>query len=210
MSYWRDSNFRALLTVVEELSAELDYAAYVRYLRDRERGLRKQSFRHLDRFIEHVLSLPFERRCGIVDRLKLIDRERVATDLIPFPLRDRLIEPTLSEWKVRESNNATPRRWSYDLHDLRQAVRLDANEHIARRTLVADLLRDVSHATHEIAAGFGYIGDPAQDLPKLNEAERLLEDMQDPEQRAALSRWIAEPRPIVQEWLDHPGRPRAL
>jgi len=143
------------------------------YLPLRERGLRKDAFRHLGRFITAARNWSFARRCDLVNRLMHIQRERPSVrDMIPTPLLRELIVPTLDEWTAHEPANPVPWRWRGGTDDLRHAVALDPNEWIARAELASRLLGEVGYAVHELP--HGYIGSPFEDTKKLDEVESLL------------------------------------
>src|SRR5436305_1181279 len=85
--YWRDDNFRGLLELVALLETDEELSGYVQYLRLREKGLRKDAFDHLRRFIENARGLPFVKQCELADRLMLLKYERSDVfDMIPTPL----------------------------------------------------------------------------------------------------------------------------
>jgi hypothetical protein len=173
MWYWRGENFRGLSEVIQLLADDADLAEYVEYLRLRERGLRKDAFDHLDRFITAARSWSFGRRCDLVNWLMHLHHDRPSVpDMIPTPLSRELIVPTLDEWTVLEPTNPVPWRWHGGTDNLRRAVALDPNERIARAELANRLLYEVGYAVHELP--HGYIGSPFEDTKKLDEVESLL------------------------------------
>lgn len=204
MYYWRESSFNGLRELADQLQSEPDLEMYVSYLRLREQGLRKQSLRSLSQFISKAIAWDFERRRDFVDRVCLFHHQRQAfSDVIPHPLKQDLILPTLIEWAKREPTNPVPLRWQGDdIENLRRAVALDSKEMIAREMLAEQLLTSVDYSIHELPNGYGYIGDPAEDMRLLDEIATLADQL--PRQ---IGRVIAEEagelRAVVMEYLEY-------
>jgi len=126
---WNADRFEALeriRAVLQESEFQPLYASYIRYLELRERGLRKQSFSHLDAFIQQIIADPFEVRLSVVRHL--IGSIEEYWDNWPAPdnwqlpeqaLR-RLIGPLWQEWREREPTN--PEAWVYDFGKLPHEV----------------------------------------------------------------------------------------
>jgi len=171
--YWRADNFRGLADLIPLLGDDPDLTDFVEYLRLRERGLRKDAFKHLGRFIAVARSWSLARRCEVVNRLmKLHDERPRVFDMIPTPLTRDLIDPTLDEWMVHEPTNPVPFRWRGGTDNLRRAIALDPRETIARAKLIKRLLDEVAYATHELPSG--YIGSAQDDIKTLDEVASLL------------------------------------
>jgi hypothetical protein len=176
MQYWRDDNFKGLADVAAALAADPDLADYAAYLDLREKGLRKPALQRLEQFIDAALNRPVDRRTDFVDRLMRLNHARPEIiDLIPVPLRDGLILPTLDEWARRDPADPAPFRWRgrfrfHDeaLPDFRQAIALDPAEQIARTLLIHAVIESVDYSVHELP--HGYLGSPQDDLLLLDEA----------------------------------------
>jgi hypothetical protein len=116
---------------------------------------------------------------------------------IPYPLRLRIIEPTLVEWTAEEPCCAEPHRWIGGYEHLKRALELDEGDEIARRKLIIRLLGVGTHLSPEM-----YVGDPHQDLHALLEAETLLDGLPDADERRQWSAEIQEERFRIQQYLD--------
>src|SRR5436305_944823 len=112
MWFWRDAYFRTFKDVAAEASTSPEWADYAAYCTEHERGLRRQAFAVLDRFIFRMESASFaERRrfaSWLLHRADLRDGSHM---LVPHPLRKRVIEPTLEEWLQVEPASSEPHRW---------------------------------------------------------------------------------------------------
>lgn len=175
VSYLERDQFEGLRAIAETLQAEAGLERYVEYLRLREMGLRGQAFVRLGHFLEDAATWEFERRRGFVDRICSLQRAwpRVVA-LVPTPLNRGLVLPTLDEWVTREPLNPVPLRWRMrDDEDLRLAIRLDPQEQIARELLADRLLTRVAFSLHELPSGYGYLGEPAEDLAALEEVDLI-------------------------------------
>lgn len=90
--------------------AEHRWPEYASYCRSREQGLRSAAFRHLAAFIEAISGAAFRDRCEFVEWLcyRFLEHERAGSGLLPDPLLQRLIFPTLREWKDESLNLGGP------------------------------------------------------------------------------------------------------
>jgi hypothetical protein len=203
MFYSGDDSFKGLRDLAGRLEAEPGLELFVSYLRHRENGLRKQAFRSLSQFISTAIAWDFDRRRDFADRLCLLQHELPdVSNLVPHPLHHDLVLPTLREWATREPNNPIPFRWQGSDEDLRRAVALDSNEWIAREMLAWRLLAGVDYSIHELPNGYGYIGDPAEDLRLLDEVATLANQLP-PHQAGAIAEEAAETREVVLAYLEY-------
>jgi hypothetical protein len=203
MHYWRKDNFDGLARIAGAFQSETDFSLFVKYLRLREKGLRKQALACLNQFVQLASGWDFEHRRDIVNRLMSLRHEWPSVmDLIPFPHYDGLVNPTLDEWTEREPQNPVPFRWrGRDDKDLRHAIRLDPHEEIARINLANRLLARVDYAIHELPNGFGYIGQPAGDMQTLDEVDQLAADLP-AELARPLAHESAALREVVEAYLE--------
>ncbi len=119
--------------------------------------------------------------------------------LIPHPLYIRLVEPTLLEWTMEEPACAEPHVWLGGYDHPKLAIELDPENQLARKKLVTAVLRRVVFHGHEIPVG--YLGDAADDLVALKEADELLMGLADENDRLTLAADIAEQRKCVHDFL---------
>jgi hypothetical protein len=89
--------------------------------------------------------------------------------LAPYPLRKRLIEPTLNERLTAESLCSEPRLARRNDH-LKEALQLDSSHEIARGKLVWLIIGSVNYSAHELPQG--YLGDLGSDLTREAEEAR--------------------------------------
>jgi hypothetical protein len=119
--------------------------------------------------------------------------------LIPYPLKIRVVEPTLLEWVEVEPCSSEPHRWIGGHEHLEKAVELDPADHIALKKFIIVLLSQVSYATHELLGG--YLGSVSEDLTTLSKIEALLPRLTSEDDRAAYAADIAEERYAIHEHL---------
>lgn len=182
----------------------------------RQQGLemREQAFAALERFVCSLEHQPFPERRRFVSWLMNSFDGTARFPGAPASLWLRVVKPTLLEWITVEPRCSEPHRWlggavelewskpndclsGYDLLTL--ALQLDQDDEIARFKLIALILRDVGIATHELPAG--YLGDPERDLTKLAEAEQLLPQLSNDEDRKKFAADIQVKRQLIQEYL---------
>jgi hypothetical protein len=201
--YWRKDYFDDLKDGAAA-SASTKWADYSTFCREYERGLRRQAFDALERFVHAMEREPYVERRRFVSWLMSFAHEREARHmLIPHPLKIRVVEPTLAEWTIVEPTCAEPYRWIGGYEHLQQAIELDPEDQIALRDFVIYLLGQVDYATHELPSA--YLGSPSKDLEDLNRVEVLLLRISNESDRAAYAVDAAEQKALIHEYLrDHP------
>jgi hypothetical protein len=151
MHYWRKGMFEALQAAASAAEGIPEWRDYATYCRLRERGLRKKSLESLEAFLGRLVDSAFEQRlafvCWVMPRA---DSASNGDLLIPWPLYDRLIRPTLLEWSQRRPAEPEPQYWlgtrEHGTERLRRAITLDPRLTEVRARLVGYLLANVEHA----------------------------------------------------------------
>ncbi len=200
MHYWRKDYFDLLKEVAAEAAEHPHWNDFANYCFHSERGLRRDAFTYLSNFIREMERLPFQERRRFVSWL--LTKTYGCKDqvlLIAHPLKLRIIEPTLLEWTVIEPECSEPHRWLGGVEHLQTALALDSEDRIARRKLIVAILSDVSFSTHELPSG--YIGSPQEDLLALTEAEALVNNSPDAEDRTLFAKEIAGERALIESYL---------
>ena len=200
MWYWRDEDFSVLAEASRIASANPAWVEYAKYCELLEKGLRKDALVKLSNFIESSSAWPFAERKEFVSWLYLFAYPtRFLDQLLPHPLRVKLLEPTLAEWMCRESGNSEPHRWIGGIEHLTEAIRLNPNDEIACHLLVSTILGHVRYSIHELPDG--YLGNPEEDLSLLGDAEGALNKLSDVEKKSAYRDEIAEMRKSISAYL---------
>lgn len=204
MYYWRDSNYRGLLDVAEAAEQWPRLARYAEYCRLREQGLRKPAFQAIRTFIAEAQGWPLAERTEFVDWILTIAfHEREIYDLIPHPLRQDLIEPTLREWRSSEPDHPAPYRWSAPGPDLLRAIELDPHEQIARLRYLDSLAERVNYGAHELPYGAPYLGDPDQDLGDVIRGELLARGIIDDARRSEFLEYLQSRRALLESYREY-------
>lgn len=195
MFYWREEYFNDLKDAAADASAK--WSDYSAFCLEYERGLRRQAFAVLERFIHSMEAEPFADRRRFVSWLMSIAYGREARHmLIPHPLQIRVVEPTLLEWTVVEPACSEPHRWLGGFEHLEKAIELDPADQIALREFVICLLSRVDYATHHLPVG--YLGSA---LEVLQRAESLLAGISCESDRFAYVAEVAEQKALIHEYL---------
>lgn len=200
MWFWRDTYFQTLKDVAAEAGASAELADYAAYCREYERGLRREAFRILERFIARMERVPFvDRRRFVSWLLHRADLRDGNHMLAPYPLRNRIIEPTLDEWLRVEPSSSEPHRWLGGYEHLKRAIELDAFDEIARRRFIGCILGTLDYDTHKLP--YGYLGNPADDLSLLAEAEVAMSGLAREDDRRIAAAEITELRRLIEGYL---------
>ncbi len=200
MLYWRDEDFSIMAEASRIASDNSAWAEYANYCEQLEKGLRKDAFNHLSKFVESSAEWSFPEKKEFVSWLyHYAYPNRFLNQLLPHPLRVKLLEPTLVEWICREPKNSEPHRWLGGLEHLEEAVRLNPADQIACYLLANTILGHVGYSIHELPAG--YIGNPEEDLILLEEAESMMGSISDEEKRSEYQSEIAEMKERIYGYL---------
>jgi hypothetical protein len=181
MWYWRKQNFEGLKEISEYLSDSDKYKKYKDYIDNREKGLRAIAFKKLEEFIDETKSWEFDQLKEFVDWILWVKNGLPEIlDLIPQPLNEKLIRPTIELWIEKEPQNPAPYRWSGRIEDLRMAIKLNSRDQIAIRKYCIEVISSLDYSTHELP--YEYLGNKNDDLALIEEAIGYLKNYDDKEE----------------------------
>jgi hypothetical protein len=205
-----------------QASANASWKEFANYIENRERGLRRIAFQHLESFLQASKSWPFNERKEFASWLcPLLDE--FGSDgygLTPQPLSEQLLVPTLREWAKRELTNSTPCRWLAfffvgNVHLvtrtglvespiearslLREALKRYSSDESARIRLIEIIIGDAEFSCHHLP--HYYIGEPVDDLAHLEEAVELLSHVANPTQSARLQSEMGCVKSLIEDWI---------
>jgi len=212
-----------LRKVAAQASENEAWREYALYCRDRELGLRRRAFQHLEKFLDSAKLWSFEDRsafanwlCGRMAEFGDID----SYGLIPQPLAQQLVFPALREWATRETKSSIPYRWLGMFFSgvaysslraglsaapdeasalLREALRRNPKDDLARMRLIEMIIGDAEFSCHHLPEN--YIGNPKLDLARLAEAAELLPDVANPVQNARLQSELNNVPQLIDDWM---------
>jgi hypothetical protein len=200
MYFWREDYFKTLKDVAAEARAVPEWADYAAFCEEYERGLRREAFTILERFMSPLARAPFAERRRFVSWLsRRADRREGRHMLIPHPLHVRVVEPTLLEWTMVEPQCAEPHLWLGGYDHVRRAFELEPDNQLARRKLIILIWARVDFAAYELPVG--YLGNIDKDLATLSEVQELLKGLSNEEDRLSLAGDLAEDRRLIEEHL---------
>lgn len=212
-----------LRLVQRDADAVPEWSEFAAYCRNRESGLRRRAFDHLNHFILVAKQWPYERRKSFVDWLCSCLAAFYESDgygLAPQPLVTQIIEPTLNEWMTREVLDSTPCRWAgmffsgvaygalraglgnstnAAIDHLREALRRNSADVVARIRLIELINGDVEFNCHHLPEY--YIGNPNDDSVRLNESRLLLADVTPQTEQDRLRTEIEQIETLVNDWM---------
>lgn len=175
----------ALLTVGNAALKNPAWTDYANYCLDREKGLRKEAFHHLDQFLKATGSWSLDQKIDFIKFLFPFFETVQDADYGPFPqpLNDKLARPVLLEWCGRESNDHTPFRWYGKYYrseeHIYRAIELDPADDLSRQVLLSWWTDSLYYSVHHLPEG--YIGSPDEDLELENKINEQIERLTDPE-----------------------------
>ena len=176
MYYWNKDNFEGLLQVAGALESVPQLAPLAEYCRLRERGLRKQAFAALRKFLSDAKTwVPEHARERVVTIVELHARIPKAHTFMSNPLWEQLVLPVLETWVRECPADIIPMRWlgllKRNTEYLRSALAILPEDIPVRRKLVDLALADVEFATHHLdeTVFLGSVDDAAAALREAGE-----------------------------------------
>lgn len=200
MHFWRDTYNRSLIEVAAAARQNPDWMAFGEYCELQEQGLRKRALVSLGAFIERMEVATFIERKKFVGWLLHQANDRDASHMLkPHPLLTRIVGPTLREWEALEPECGEVHRWLGGGAHLRRAMMLDAEDGIARKLFVDNVLSFVRYSVHELP--IGYLGDPHDDLADLAEARTAAKQLASAEESEIALFAIGQLRNRIEDYL---------
>jgi hypothetical protein len=178
MYYWNQDNFEGLRELAGALKADARLAGLARYCTLRERGLRREAFTALDRFLAETTRWePQEARGRALAILELHLHSPRVHQFLSQPLRRRFLLPVLESWLEEGGAPAVAIRWlgvlRPDLSLVERALEMDPGDVVARRRLVTHHLRSAEFAMHHLDES-RFIGSESETRDDLERAGTLL------------------------------------
>ncbi|MFT4074334.1 MAG: hypothetical protein QM647_02300 [Asticcacaulis sp.] len=200
----RNNDLDKLFALAGEAKREATWQGFADYLEQHGKGIRKKALVTLNRFIDDAVLWTFTERL----RFSLWLLNALNNDALVQPLKERLVIPTLREWKDREPLQAEPYLWLGllgidQMFHIRRALELDPKCQRARAKLCEWVTGHISYNQHELPSF--YIHDPRVDLLDLAEAEALCVGYEETDWAIWTLAEIKEQRELAEAWLrNHP------
>ena len=200
------SQNEALLTLANSAQEKTEWADYANYCFDREKGLRKEAFKHLDLFIEDAQKWKLSQRIEFISFIFPYFETVQDADYVGFPqpLSAKIIKPTLEEWCNLENNDNRPFRWYATYYKseghLFKALDLDPLDDMARKTLIFWWKYEIYYSVHHLPDY--YIGDPYNDIQLSNNIKEQINLLSDNEERIRLKKNLEEDLELVRNYIE--------
>ena len=173
-----DGDMNALIFLAAEAKKEEEWHDFSRFCQLRGQGVRAVAIKHLNKFLQVAAPWSLEKRLAfskwVLWRSRKFKDDRV---VLPHPIRERLIVPTLRNWLDTSPGEAEAHLWLGLLRcddpscHLDRTLKLDPSCELARQTLTDWIISDVEYNQHELPTF--YINDPTEDLKELDRASEL-------------------------------------
>ncbi len=201
----KDQNI-ALLTVGNSALKNSDWTDYANYCFDREKGLRKEAFKHLDIFLKSTEKWTIERKIEFVKFLLPLFETVEDADYGPFPqpLSDKLIKPTLTKWCENENADGNPFRWFgkyyHSEEHLFKALEINSSDDLARQTLLSKWTYNIYYSVHHLPEG--YIGEPYEDIKLGEKIKEQIRHLTTSELRGHWMKELEEDLELVRNYIE--------
>lgn len=201
----KDQN-TALLIVGNSALKNPEWIDYANYCFNREKGLRKEAFKHLDNFLKLTENWRTEHKIEFVEFLFPFFESVEDADYGPFPqpLSDRLIKPTLLEWCKTEKVDGNPFRWYgkyfHSEEHLFKALEINSSDDLSRQTLIGIWTYNIYSSVHHLPEG--YIGEPLEDLQLGEKIKEHIAKLTTQELRQSWTKEAEEDLELVRNYIE--------
>lgn len=159
-------------------------SSYNQYIENRKKGLRAEAFKFLDQFfIDYLNQNKQSRREFVVKVNEIADFYCKYSLYLPFNLYKKIIEPEIQDWIKEEPMNPIPLIWTRDIKFLLQALIIEPNNQMALNKVANAIINKISFNQHEMEAGFGYIGNPSEDIELIDSFLNFINNIVDIEKK---------------------------
>jgi len=203
MWYWNQTNFEGLEAIATIMFQEPDLHLYAQYCEWRAKGLRKNALKAISEFTNNAVLWDFEKRKGFTDSLLTLQRSNTGIhQLIPFPVSNKIFEPTLKEWVQLYPNDVKANRWFgitfQNIEALEKAANTDPKEIIARYTIIDWLGNQLQFATHHLPEHF--IGTPTELDRIIKKVDELLKQLPESDNQKQLVAEHSQQVQLINDW----------
>jgi hypothetical protein len=195
-----------LIFLAAEAKKEDAWLEFSRFCELRGRGVRAAAMEQLGKFIQAAVAWSFEKRLAFSQwalwRSRNFRDDRL---VLPHPIREHLIVPTLRMWREASPDAPDPHLWLGLLgcddpsHHLDQALKRDPSCELARQKFTDLIFRDIAYSQHELP-GF-YLGRVEDDLKELEKASELVSGSKAEVWARGAQRRIAVFRARAEDWM---------
>lgn len=201
-----ESQNAALLIVGSRASRNENWMEYTQYCFDREKGLRKEAFSHLNEFLKLSQSWTIEQKIEFLQFLLPLSETVQDADYgpLPQPLSEKLIKPTLENWCLSETKNSAPFRWygKYyrSFEHINRALEINPQDDKARQILLKWGTYQLYFSVHHLPEG--YIGNLAEDLELIEEIKGHINQLTEPKLQEFWRKELEEYAELIQNYAD--------
>ncbi|PXV61216.1 hypothetical protein CLV62_12549 [Dysgonomonas alginatilytica] len=201
-----NSQNEALLILANSTKEKVEWAEYANYCSDREKGLRKTAFEHLNTFIKDAQKWVLTQRIEFVSYIFPYFETVQDADYggFPQPLSEKVIKPTLEEWCALENEDNRPFRWYgkyYKSEDhLFKALELNPLDDMARSTIISWWSYQIYYSVHHLPDY--YIGDPYEDILLSNKIKEQINLLNDGKVKLRLEKALEEDLELVRNYIE--------
>lgn len=201
----KDQN-TALLIVGEAALKNADWSHYASYCFSREKGLRKDAFRHLDKFLKSAELWTLKEKIDFVKFLFPFFENIQDADYGPFPqpLSVKLVKPTLTAWCNMEQADSDPFRWFGKYYrseeHILKALKINPKDDLARQVILSWWTYNLYFSIHHLPEG--YIGEPLDDIILAEKIKDQIRQLSTIERKEYWTNELEEDLELVRNYID--------
>lgn len=185
------------------------YTLFKEYCLLKDKGLRKESFKSLNSFINEVKKWNTALLHDFADWLfSIFERSEDIHHVLVYPLEENLLKPLLDKWIVLNPQDIRPYRWyGLFLHTenqikyLNKALELGGNkEQLVIIRLIDYYLDSLWYSFHHLSEDL-YLGSIEEDKDLISKLEHLVQLVKDEQYKINLQEGITYYTNLLNDWI---------
>lgn len=186
------------------------YILFKEYCLLKDKGLRKESFKVLDSFINELRKLDLTLQQDFADWLfSIFERSEDIHHVLVYPLEEQILKPLLDEWIDLDPQDIRPYKWyglflhsENQINYLNKALELGGNkEQLVIIKLIESYFDSLWFSFHHISEDL-YLGSLAADKYLINKLEHLAPMVKDEQYKINLLEGIIYYTNLLNDWIN--------
>lgn len=165
---------------------------YFNFLDFKSKGLRQKALECMREFIKVFTEQSKSERRKFINAVNIeAFKNGSFNNFMPHNLYQIFVDE-IQKWQNEEPNNPIAFKWTHDHIDLMKSISLDPNDQVTLEMLSSNIINKIGMNQHELDAGFGYQGNPKEDIDLIKFLNPHLENLIDQENKNRLKGILKE------------------
>lgn len=175
---------------------------YFNFLDFKSKGLRQKALECIREFIKVFNEQSKSERRKFINSVNL-EAFKIGNfnNFMPHNLY-QIFTDEIQKWQKEEPNNPIAFKWTHDYIDLMKSLSLDPHDQVTLEMLSSNIINKIVMNQHELDAGFGYQGNPKEDIELITFLLPHLESLIDHEKKNRLKEILKDLEESAEKHLE--------